>query len=1163
MGVYATNPKILIMEIKIVFFIIVVSVSNVLVTPAYSQVAKVTLDMENRSLGQIMDEIEKQSEFYFIFNQKQIDVHRIVDIKADHKLITEILPELFEGTNVNYVVFDRKILLTIDPLEPFRGVFEREGPTQQLRVNGIITDASTGDPIAGVNIVIKGTTVGVLSDMNGRYTLTNVAPDAVLTFSFVGMVPQDIPLGGRTTLNVVLSESAVSLDEIVVVGYGTQTKKTLTGAVSSVTSENLTKSISATVSGAMVGKMAGITSRLTDGRPGGGTTLQIRNFGTPLFIIDGVPRTESDFNNLGPNDIESVSILKDASASVYGLLAANGVVLVTTKVGKVSEKPLITVNGYYGLQTYTRFPRPPDAYSYMLGLAESDQNRGIATTITQAQLNNWKNQTYDPAEGIDYRSFDYYDFILKNNFPYPQKFINVSASGASDRSNYYFSASHINQGSPLPSHYYNRTNLQSNLEAKLSQSFKIGTQISARHELRHSSGLPGWDDYNNVVTAIIRMWPTERPYANDNPKYPNNTHSININPATFPEEFTGYADNLDRVFRGNLYSEYDFGFGLKARITFAYGYSFDDDEYFEFTYDAYTYDRFTDTYNVVVGGGNQNPFRAVQRTTNEDIFGQLQLNYNKKFGKSTIAAVGAYELSKNDYTFVYMHTVPPNNYIKPMYFANQTSLTHNYNFSSRASFIARVNYNYNEKYLIELLGRYDGSYLYAPDKRWGLFPGITAGWRISNEPFFAPLTSVVSDLKFRVSRGTSGSETGVSAFGYLEGFNWASGNYIFNGTTYTGVAPRGLPVTNLSWITNTTTNIGLDFSLFNGRFNGQFDLFERKVSGIPAARYDILLPSEVGYTLPNENLNSRANRGLEGMFDYRGNMGQVNYTVAVNATLARERNLQTYKPRFGNSWDEYRNSTEDRWGNTNWGYHILGQFQSQQEIDDYPVNIDGTGNRTLLPGDLIYEDINGDKIINDLDMKPIGYAVGGGFYSNITGSRIGNIQATPYLSFGLNTAFEYKGFDLVLNFAGATMQSFIRNNDIKIPFFANGASTDWLITDRWHRADPFDPNSEWIPGTNPPTRKDVNTHSNFNRTNDFYLVNVSYIRLRDLELGYNLPERYLQKIGITKLRVYSNIACLFSIDNVKKYQIDPEISIASGLTVPQTRMFNFGFVCTL
>jgi TonB-linked SusC/RagA family outer membrane protein len=1036
---------------------------------------------------------------------------------------------------------------------------------QQVTVTGTIKDQD-GQPVVGASVLAKGTTIGAISGGDGKYSIANIAPTATLSFSFIGYSTQEIALNGRTTLDVTLAVLATGLDEIVVVGYSTQTKKTLSGAVSSVNNEALTRTKSAMVSNAIVGKVAGVTARLTDGRPGSSTALTIRNFGTPLYIIDGIPKSEVDFNAMSMENIESISILKDASASIYGLMAANGVVLVTTKLGKISEKPIIKIDGYYGLQNFTRFPHPPDAYTYMLGQVESAQNQNQSTTITPQILQNWKDGTYDPANGIDYRSFDYYDEVVGKNFPAPMGNLNVSASGASEKSSYFFSIGQLKQTAPIKGFYYKRSSMQTNLEARLTKGLKVGTQISARMESNRSAGLPGWDDYTNVFRAIIRNWPTERPYANDNPNYLNNTHSININPGTYKESVTGFGDIKNRVFNGNIYGEYDFGFGLKAKVTASYGYRDTHNEFFEYTYNAFTYDRLTDTYNIVPGGGNQNPFRATQRGQTEDVFGQFQLNYNKKIGKHSIAAVGAYERSKQEYIYLLANSIPPSNYILPQFFPNQNALTNSFTYSARASYIGRFNYNYSEKYLIEVLGRYDGSYLYAPGKRWGLFPGISAGWRISNEDFFSPLKNVFSEFKFRASWGQSGSEQGVTPFGYLDGFDWDRSNYIFNGTTYTGIQPRGLPVTNLSWVTNVNTNFGIDFSLFNGKINGQFDVFERRVTGIPAARYDVLLPSEVGYTLPNENLNVTANQGLETMFSYNGKIGGdngVNFTIGANATLSRMKNIESYKPRFGSSWDEYRNSTEGRWSNIYWGYHVIGQFESQDQINDYPVNVDGSGNRTLLPGDLIYDDTNGDKIINSMDMTPIGYSVGGVSYNTVTALYTINSAALPYMSFGLNGSFEYKGFDLLFDFGGATMQSFLRNEDIKLPFYTNGAGTDWLIGDRWHREDPYDKNSAWIPGANPPTRGNTTTHSNFNKNNDFYMTNISYLRLRNLELGYNVPDRFLSKVNIQNLRVYANVTSLFSIDNMKKYDLDPEVTQSNGLVFPQTRVISFGFILTL
>ncbi|SEJ62305.1 TonB-linked outer membrane protein, SusC/RagA family [Dyadobacter koreensis] len=1015
-------------------------------------------------------------------------------------------------------------------------------------ISGSIVDENS-NPLPGVSIVVKGTSIGTSSGADGAYVL-NIPNDAqTLTFSFIGYTSQDVAIGNQSTIKVVMVPSNEELREVIVVGYGTQSAATVTGAVSNIQAKDLIRTPSIGTSDALVGRVQGITARKADARPGNSTSIQIRNMGTPLYVIDGIPSDATNFNNLGQNDIESVSILKDASAAIYGLRAANGVILVTTKRGKAGDGPAkINLSGYYGLQNFTRYPKPANAYQHMRGLVESDVNQGRTPSITPEELAKWKTGT---EKG--YQSFDYYKMVMRPNVP--QYYGNANVSGGTERINYYLSFGQLNQDALIKDYKFRRTNVQANIEAHITKKLKVGTQINGRIENRSQVGVPGLDDYFNPFLSIFTMWPTERPYANDNPNYINQTHNVNVNPATYTKEITGYIDELTRVVKGNFFAEYDFGFGLKAKGTYSYGFTNFDFDGFEYTYDAYTYNAEKDTYDVVVGGGNQNPWRERRKRNIVDRFAQFQLSYNKTFGDHEISAVGAYEQSDNVNTYMIVHTVPPNNYIPLMSFANQDYLLDEWSTEARAGYIGRVNYAFKQKYLVEAVGRYDGSFLYAPGKRFGFFPGVSAGWRISEENFFkGKLENVFSNLKIRASYGRTGSDRlthlpndpfVVDPFSYLPGYNFLQGSAIFDGAYNIGVRPRGLPVTTLSWITNVSTNFGIDFGFMGGKLNGQVDIFQRKREGLPAARYDVLLPSEVGYTLPNENLNSDVNKGIEAVLTYKSSAGQVDYTFSANATLSRRKDLDFYKPRFGNSYNEYRSSFVDRWGNINWGYQVEGQFQSQQDIENHTVDNDGQGNRTQLPGDFIYKDINDDGIINELDERPIGYAEG----------------ANPYLSFAFNGSLAYKGFSLFFDFAGASMQSFQRNWELKIPYQNNGTSPHFMLEDRWHREDPFDPNSKWIPGTYPALRKDNTSHVNF-RKSDFWITNVRYIRLRNIEFGYNFDQKLAKKIGLSGLRLYVNATNLFSLDNVKKYEIDPEISSGNALVYPQQRLLNVGFNLT-
>lgn len=1022
----------------------------------------------------------------------------------------------------------------------------------QNQVTGHVADA-TGEPIIGANVTVKGTTVGTITDIDGNFTLEVGSTDGTLVVSFIGYKSAEAAIKGKSPINVILQEDTETLDEVVVVGYGTQNRKSLTGAISDVKSESLTRSVSTTTAGALSGKIAGISTRAKDARPGKGISLEIRNMGAPLYVIDGIPyggNTGNDwlvnsevsgndvFNSLNIEDIESITVLKDASAAIYGLRASNGVVLVTTKKGKKNEKVSINVNGYYGWQNLTRFPELANAEQYTRGLAEAAQNRGEDpnSVYTKEELAKW-------AAGTEkgYKSYDYYDMIMRKNVP--QYHVNASVTGGSERTNYYLSVAHTSQEAMMPDFNYQRTNFQLNLDTKITNRFTIGAQVSGRYEKTNDVGLPGGDGYYSAILAVFKMRPIDSPYANDNPNYIRNIDSYRngYNPAAFRRDIAGYKDSMTRYANINAYAQYDFGFGLTAKATFSYGYTNSRFDGYQYAYQIYTYDEASDTYNGTNAAGR---WRLQIDRSVPTRYMQLQLNYNKQIKDHNISAVLGYEASDYDWSKKTYGTEPSTDYLPLLQMDEINSFGDEWSYESRAGWLARVNYDYAHKYLVELLARYDGSYLYAPSQRWGFFPGASIGWRISEENFFAPLKSVVDDLKIRASIGQTGTESGVSLFGYLSGYNWNQGSAVLDGEYVTGLNQRGLPVTNLSWTKNTTKNIGFDLTMFGNRLTISADAFRKDITGVPAARYDVLLPSEVGYSLPNENLNKQAYVGTEAMATWTDHIGDFNYRVSGNITFSRYRNIESYKPRFSNSWDEYRNSSEDRWGGIYWGYQVIGQFQSEEEIKNYPVNLDGQGNTTLLPGDLIYKDVNNDGVINGMDERPIGFPEGW----------------APILSFGGNIGLEWKGIDLNIDFSGGAMQGWRQNYELTNAYHNGGNSPAYLLEDRWHRLDLYDPESEWVPGRYPAIRNGEFAYNNKN--SDFWLHNVHYLRISNLEIGYSLPTWMLKPIHAQKVRIYGSVSNLCSFDNVHQYGIDPEITAAAAVVYPQQRTFLVGFNVT-
>lgn len=1018
---------------------------------------------------------------------------------------------------------------------------------QNKTVSGTVTDVD-GEPLIGVSIKVKGnTTAGTISDLEGRYSI-NTAENGSLIFSYVGYNTIEETINNRSTINVILQDDNALLDEVIVVGYGTQKKSSLTGAISNINSDELVRTASVTTSGTLVGKIAGISARQKDGRPGSATTIQIRNLGTPLYVIDGMPADEGQFNNLSTTDIDNISILKDASAAIYGVRAANGVVLVTTKGGRRNTKNTINATAFTGFQNMARFPEPANAHDYVRALMESDLNTKGSTAYTQQDLDNWSNGTF--------RSENYYDKIVRQNAPI--YYGNVNATGGSDRSSYYLSLSHIDQSAVFKGYNFKRTNLQANFDIDITKNFRVGTKINGRIEERHNVSVPGMDqdNYWGPYYAMYLNKPTESMYANNNPDYIAQTSAGSWNPASFDRGISGYTDDIWRVIQTTLFAEYKTPLkGLTAKATMSYWYAHRNEDRHEYSWDAYTYNADNGNYISNNASANSGWKRRIANDL-EDLTYQLQLNYLNKFDLHNVGLVFASEAYKNKNKSFSIQGNPSNNVLYNMDLDEMNGMTDVSSVFTRAGFIFRANYDYADKYYLELSGRYDGSSLFQEGNRWGLFPAISAGWRLSEEPFMKSLKeSWLSNLKFRISYGITGDDKNsdgtyiVAPHAYMEGYDWNTGMSVLNGQTLAGIQSRGMPTRTLSWMKSKMFNVGMDYELLKGKLGGTLEYFHRKRTGIPAMSRSIIIPSEMGFSLPSENLNSDSHQGVEMSLLWRDNINELRYSIGANVTLARQKNHYVeadYNAR-GGSWDNYRYNSTDRWSSILWGYETIGQFQSQEEIQNYTVDIDGQGNSTLLPGDLIYKDINNDGIIDGLDERPIGYATG----------------ALPYLNFGLNFQFEWKNFDLKMDLTGASMQSYMRQWELRVPLLGGANnSPSYLLTDTWRHTDPTDASSEWIKGTFPAIRANSGNHSNYSRPSTFWLTNVQYLKLRTLELGYSLPRNFVKSYKMENLRFYVNGYNLLSIDNMHKFGVDPELSMDTGLASPTIRTLNFGFNLT-
>jgi TonB-linked SusC/RagA family outer membrane protein len=1017
----------------------------------------------------------------------------------------------------------------------------------KIKVTGTVTD-TTGHVLTGVAVRVQGTQGGTTTDAQGNFSLNVADANATLVFTYIGYIAQETPLNGRTSIKIRLRETNSALQEVVVTGYGTQTKGSITGAISSVTSKDIDRvHAGSTVSTTLAGKLPGVTFRQSEGRPGASASIQIRNMGSPLFVIDGIQQDEGQFNNLAPNDIASLSVLKDASAAVYGVRAANGVIVVTTKKGAGDSR--INVDAYTGFQNFYRFPNVlTNSYDYMRYMADAQVNSNGSTTITQAELDKYKVGT---EKG--YQSFNWRDYVLKANNNAPQNSANINFTGGTDKLNYYVSATNLHQNSQLGKEYlFNRSNIQSNISLKVASGLKVSMDINGRIETRENPGVPGGDDYFLARFAVLRNTPLERPYANDNPAYLNDIGHTESNYAFLNKKLSGVYHSDWRVLQTNFGAEYQVpgikGLNIKGLYSYYIAdYLLNNQEY---TYNAYTYRPATDTYDVT--GGSTNPWREREQKKEFAKTYQWQVNYANTFGKHTISALFMSERIELQHLRNWIHASPVSNNLPLIYFPTADQYQDSDNKEARLGYIGRFNYNYDNKYYFEFSGRRDASYLFAPDKRVGYFPGGSIGWRITQEGFMRKLlgdNSILNDLKIRASYGVLGDDRDpnnsanpiVTPYAYLPGYNYNSGTAIIDGNAIVTSTDKGLVTTNISWSKSKITDVGVDFSMFNSKLNGVVDYFYRKRTGLAGPGTSLVLPKEVGYNLPSVNSSSDSQSGGELSLNWADKIGKVSYNVGGNISYSRQKTVFRNEA-FGNSLEQYFGSGINRYANIDWGYTVIGQFTSQDQINNYKINNDNKGNRTMLPGDLMYKDWNGDGKIDGYDTRPIGYGYG----------------KQPNINFGFTLGAAYQGFDFHADFSGGAGYTWFQNYETRWAFQNNG-NLNTIFEDRYHRTDPFDVNSAWVPGKYPANRVNPGTtNSDYDRNSTFWLHSVRYLRVRTLELGYSLPTQLLSKVKIKRARFYVNAYNMFSFDNLKQYGVDPETTDDNGLQFPQSKVLNFG-----
>lgn len=1087
-----------------------------------SQNAKITLKKENTALEHILNAIETQTDILFVYNN-DVNVNKKVSIDVQSENLFEVLNELFDES-IKYSVENSYIVLSANIKNEtayISSVVKNQGRT----IKGVVLD-SYDEPIIGANIVEKGTINGTISDINGAFNLNLQTENPILVITYIGFKMQEIRVDGKDNFTIKLAEDTEILDEVVVVGYGVQKRASVTGSVASLQSKDIATVKTPNVTNTLAGKLPGLRAVQRSGAPGDdAASIDIRGFGNALVIVDGVER---DFKFLDANDIESISVLKDASASVYGFKGANGVVLVTTKKGEIG-KPKINYSGYYGLQSITRYPELLNGYEYAMLYNEAQQNVGVAAPYSDEQLALYK-------QGIG--TTNWYDEVIRGTIP--QMYHNLNVSGGSEKVKYYFSLGYTNQEGMYKSkdYTYSKYNVRSNISAEIVKGFTIDLQLG------------GWFDSRNKpyeaepLTRSIQMAKPIFPiYANDNENYWSNPGDKG-NPVHLSEiDNVGYDRRDRREFNGSITLNWQLPWveGLSAKALLAYDYNNNYLKKWYKEYYEYVYNESTDEYKV------QASHTISELTTESKNYFkpnvQTSINYNRTFNdKHDINVLALFEVYNDRKDSIMAYRQFTIGAIDQIEAGDKLNMNNNGSakVSAHAGLVGRVNYAYDNKYMAEVSFRYDGSYKFSPEKRWGFFPALSLGWRTSEEQFFKDALPMVENFKLRGSVGRIGDEGDFAAYQYLTGYTYPNNSYVFGSSGLTnGAADRGMPNMNLTWYKSTTYNIGFETSILQGKLSAEFDYFVRKRDGLLATRI-LTLPTTFGQALPQENLNSDRTKGFEIVLGHRNRINDFIYDIKANFSTTRQYNEYIERAESANMYENWRNNSNERYKDIKWGKKYIGQFQSFEEILNAPIQ-DGNGNKSLLPGDLRFEDVNKDGIIDDKDNLPIGY-------SN-----------SPRMYYGLNLYGAYKGFDLTLFFQGAAGHSVFMGGDLMDPFIQQGLGNGlamWM--DRWHREDPANLNSKWIPGYMPALRP--TGYQNNTQNSTWTLQKADYLRLKTLEIGYTLPQSVLSKLSIESLRIYVNSfnpLTFTSRTGIMKY-MDPENDNSSLRYYPQMKSFNFG-----
>lgn len=1020
---------------------------------------------------------------------------------------------------------------------------------QTIEVKGLVTDI-TDEPIIGATVSVEGTNTKTITNIEGEYTV-NAPANAKLTFNYIGMKEHTEGINGRKIVNVRLQEDVNVLENVVVVGYGTQKRGSITGAVAAVKGDEMLQTKNENPQNMLTGRVAGLRVWQKSAEPGSfNNNFDVRGMGAPLIIIDGVPRDVSDFQRMNANDIQDISVLKDASASIYGLRSANGVVLVTTKKG-AAGKAKVSYSGSFTIQKPNNMPELCDPYQTMTLYNEKAMNNvnGGSPVYSEQFFEDFRNGTR--------RTTDWNSLIFADSAPETSH--NLSVSGGNEKTQYFMSLGYMYQEGFFRSGdlNYDKYNLTSNITTEITKGLKLELNISGMIDHQNNPYSTSPDIIRNYWRQGVLF-----PAFADPEGTMLNYEGLDLEENTVAKmtsDISGYRKyrKMQMLTSGSL--SYDFGTlwkplkGLSAKAMLSYDYRLYDNNIFRKAYYQYAYDPITDSYNQKLYEPSSPNRLRKEHYNKQQILSQITLNYNRDFDKHNVGALIGWETQKrngdNLYAMRNLSFSSPYlfNGVEDGQIGNSSSNSNDIYETAYQALIGRLNYNYDNRYLIEAQFRYDGSSLFAPGHRWGFFPSVSGGWRISEEKWFKNISWLknIEQLKLRASYGEMGDDSGA-AYDWIAGYTYpaTSGNaengyynqyapgYVFGGSFIYGATPMAIPNEAISWYKAQTFNIGIDFRGWNGLFGFSLDYFNRKMTGLYERR-NTDFPTVIGADAPRENANSSRNFGLELELTHHNQIGDFIYDVKAIGTITRQKYLTAVNNGpYANAYDKWRHDNlNNRYQGVQFGYTSGGRFNSWEDIWNYNIYHE----RDVLPGDYKYEDWNGDGEINSLDEHPFAY------------------DQTPWLNYSLSFNAQYKNFDFSFLFQGSALGSMQYKEALYSIWGSNGGGALKQYWDRWHpvdpNADPYDPATEWTSGYYAYTGHSPKEDSEFNR------VSTAYLRLKSIELGYTLPR--IKSMPGMSLRIFANAYNLFTITNVNF--VDPEHSDDElGRLYPLSKTYTVG-----